>query len=298
MAYTTLTTAGFFNSAVKTDLINEAIVSVPELGFLPVKGVSGTTYKSLVRTALPTVGFKVSENDGSAGTASTYTNRTYDLKCLSATVIVDKAVERATDAGKESLFANEQIAHTMAIANTWASQLWYGTTNDANGFAGLNSQVDLVVDAGGSTANSASSVYVVCTNQPDNITLVLGQDGNLELTDVREQLVKGSTGWYDAYVSSITAWVGCQLGNHKSVVRIKNITDLKPLTDTLLYSAINTLPRAMKPTGIFMNRKSIGQLRASRTATNPYGVPAPFPVDIDGIPIFVTDAIVNTEAIA
>jgi len=39
------------------------------------------------------------------------------------------------------------------------------------------------------------------------------------------------------------------------------------------------------------------QLRDSRTATNVTGAPAPRPTEVEGIPIIVTDAIVNTEAV-
>jgi hypothetical protein len=46
-----------------------------------------------------------------------------------------------------------------------------------------------------------------------------------------------------------------------------------------------------------MTKRSQEQLRASRTATNATGAPAPIPTDAFGIPIGVTDGILNTEAL-
>jgi len=38
-------------------------------------------------------------------------------------------------------------------------------------------------------------------------------------------------------------------------------------------------------------------LRNSRTATNATGTGAPFPTEVEGIPIVVSDAVTSTEAI-
>jgi hypothetical protein len=46
-----------------------------------------------------------------------------------------------------------------------------------------------------------------------------------------------------------------------------------------------------------MNRRSLSQLRKSRTATNATGTPAPIPREVEGIPIIVTEALSSTEAI-
>jgi len=49
------------------------------------------------------------------------------------------------------------------------------------------------------------------------------------------------------------------------------------------------------PDALFMTRRSLEQLRASRTATNPSGSPAGNPDNVAGIPIIVTDSILDTE---
>jgi hypothetical protein len=46
-----------------------------------------------------------------------------------------------------------------------------------------------------------------------------------------------------------------------------------------------------------MSYRSLRQLRDSRTATNAVGAPAPTPTDVDGIPIYPTLGITDTEAL-
>jgi hypothetical protein len=54
-------------------------------------------------------------------------------------------------------------------------------------------------------------------------------------------------------------------------------------------------PAAFKPNVIFANPSAIESLRASRTATNVTGAPAPTPTEYEGIPIVATDMISNAE---
>jgi hypothetical protein len=65
----------------------------------------------------------------------------------------------------------------------------------------------------------------------------------------------------------------------------------------MLYEALALFPASKQPNMIAMNRQSLKQLRESRTAVNPSGAPAERPTAVDGIPIVVTDALVNTEAV-
>jgi hypothetical protein len=48
---------------------------------------------------------------------------------------------------------------------------------------------------------------------------------------------------------------------------------------------------------MIMNRRSQFQLRASRTATNITGAPAPLVDNVAGVPVITTDAITHAEAV-
>ena len=62
-------------------LIDEATKAHPELTLVAARTIKGLNYKTLVRTANPTVGFR-NANEGTAATKGTYENRlveTYNL---------------------------------------------------------------------------------------------------------------------------------------------------------------------------------------------------------------------------
>tara|TARA_R100000808_G_C2104777_1_gene120750 strand:- start:521 stop:898 length:378 start_codon:yes stop_codon:yes gene_type:complete len=108
-----------------------------------------------------------------------------------------------------------------------------------------------------------------------------------------------STGSFPAYYTGVSAWLGLQVGSAYSIGRICNLTEDsgKGLTDALISQALEKFPSGRGPTHIVMNRRSLGQLQRSRTATSPTGAPAEYPQSVHGVPILTTDAISSTEAL-
>jgi len=86
-----------------------------------------------------------------------------------------------------------------------------------------------------------------------------------------------------------------QLGSKYSAARIANVETA--LDDDKIYEALSLFPASLQPTHICMNRTALKLLRASRTSTNATGAPAPRPTEVEGIPIIVSDQIVQTEAV-
>jgi hypothetical protein len=138
--------------------------------------------------------------------------------------------------------------------------------------------------------------------------MIGGQNSAFELEDFRVQMINDAAGNpYSAYVAGLTAWIGMQIGNQNSVRRIANLTadSGKGLTDLLLSDALATFPVGFMPDAIFMSRRSRSQLQKSRTvvlqgsgkARPDQPTLAPLPTEYDGIPIVVTDSILNTDAI-
>jgi hypothetical protein len=305
--YTTLADLVKINDQNLADYeISDLLDAAPLLKALHSQTASnGTEHKYLKQTGAPAVGFR-DANDGRENKASADTLVTVTLKILDASFACDKSLADAFRKGRDAYIQREAIRHLRAAFQEAEQQILYGTGNDSLGFAGLanNAAFDKkddtqVVDAGGTTANTASSAWLFYTAE-DAASTVIGEDGELKIGDTVVQRVAGATtGFYPAYWTPVTAWMGFQLGGAYDIVRICNLTadSGKGLTDALISSAIAKFMASRKPNLIACSRRSVMQLQKSRTATNPTGDPAPIPEESFKIPIVVTDQISDTEAL-
>lgn len=312
MAVLTLLDIAKMNGVVG-DLVDEAARAVPEMtgrdtfnGGRTIPGVGasrtlkGLFYKTLIRTALPSVAFR-SANQGTAQTKSVYENRMVECFTANPRWSCDVAVADRSEDGVAVLMSREASAHLQAALQHCAKQFYYGTGNDAKGFPGLVTMhnTDLVVDAGGTTADTGSSLWAVKYGA-DYTQWVYGNSGKFRVTDMEIRDVDDADGNpYSAYFQEMFAHVGLQMLNKFSVGRIKKLTAeaSKTLTDDMIAQLIEKFPVGYKPDVMFCSRRSLRQLQDSRTATNSTGAPAPFPQEAFGIPIVATDSILDTEAL-
>lgn len=293
-------------------LIDETTKAHPEVRMGPARTIEGLNYKTLVRTSGFNGSTFRSANEGATVGKGTYENRLVETFILNPRWEVDKAVADSDERGATTLIADEAQAMTEKAMVDLAAQFYYGTNTtyggNAKGFPGLIDAYDstnMVVDAAGTTATTGSSVWLVKWG-PKDVTWVWGKNGELSMPDVRtETIYDASNNPLDGYVQSLLARPGLQVGSLRSVVRIKKITadSGKTLTDSLLNQALGKFEIGVVPDVIFMTRRSLQQLQASRTATNPTGSPAPFPTEVAGIagqniPIVLTDAISNVESLS
>lgn len=277
-----------------------SIVTIPNVG--AARTIRGTQYKTRVRTALPSAGFR-NANEGIDAGKSTYINKLVECFVLNPRWECDVAVATANEDGAEAYIAEEALATVQAAFQTLGRQFYYGrgALGDGKGHPGLIDSVDssMVTDATGAAANTGSSVWAVCFGM-QKVQWVMGQEGSLEMTDPRiESIADGAGKRFSAYVQEIVAHMGVQVGHKFCVGQIKNLTAeaTKGLTDILLGSALSKFPIGFRPDAFFASRRSLEQLRVSRTATSPTGMEAPTPIEFEGIPIVGTDSILNTEAI-
>lgn len=295
-------------------LIEENLTYAPEIELLPVKTIRGTSYKLLTRTAFPDVGFRTA-NDGNTPGKSQYENQLIECFIFGGAIQVDKAVADADEEGAQAVQDIESVGFTKQAMIELGSQVIYGTSIDAKGFPGLQAiwtafDAGLVVDAGGTTADTASSVYGVNLGN-QGVQLVMGSGGSMELTDWRVENVAGGTAGtvYPAYVANMTSWIGLQVASKYAVGRLKDATadSTKGVTDAKLAELLSKYPIGYRPTHWLMNRRSAFQLQSSRSATTiqtgaktstATELWAPFPTESNGIPIVVTDSIGNTEALS
>lgn len=286
-------------------LIDETSKAHPEITMGFARTIKGLNYKTLIRTGLPTVKFR-SANEGAEVHKGVYENRLIETYIFNPRWECDKAVADGHEDGASAFIAMEAEGIMEAAWQHLSAQFYYGKLstggNDSKGFPGLLEVYDstnMVVDAGGTTANTGSSVWAVKFG-PRHIQWVYGMNGSLDLSDVTEaRVLDANSNPYTAYVQELLARPGLQVGSVRSCARIKKLTEDtgKGLTDTLLAKLLTKFPVGVVPDAFLMTRRSLEQLRASRTATNETGKPAPVPADAFSIPIWPTDAIKDTESL-
>lgn len=298
-------------------LIEENIKSQPEVELFPMRTVKGTSYKTGIRTGLPTAGFRAA-NAGQTPGKSTFRQALIECFIFGGNIQADVAVADAHEDGAAAFQAIEANGIMQAAMRSLGTQVWYGITADDKGFPGIKASTPkagttlagdlLCIDATGTTALTASSVYAVKFGE-QHVQLIGGRNTAFQLGEFYKQMVAGSVAGttYEAYVAALTGWIGMQIGNENCVRRICNLTadSGKGLTDLLLADLMNTFPAGWKPDALFMSRRSRTQLQKARTVVlqgsgkNRPDQPtlAPTPTEYEGVPIYATDSILNTDAI-
>lgn len=287
----------------------------PEARILPARTISGTSFKTLLRTSYPTAGFR-SVNEGTNTKKSAYENKMVECNFLDLQLEVDEAVVGADDKAIADMQTLEADGAMKGVLRTLSKQVWYGTTSsgDAKGFPGAISVVSssLVVDATGTTASTGSSAWIIVPGQ-QNGQFIFGNGGVLGMPSWQKQRITRSSAELMAWVSNISGWVGFQWVNTYCIGRIKNLTEDsgKGLSDALVADLIGKFPEDVNLSGarLFMTRRSARQLQKSRTPTSAVDsgakrtatgveIAAPWPIESNGIPIEITSGILNTETIA
>ena len=281
----------------------------PAIEILPaVPASNGTVHKYLRETGAPTPGFRAI-NDGIDNSISDDTLVSATLQIMDASFAVDVELAKSYKKGKEAFIQRELARHLRQAFFTAEKQIWYGNQSPGStaGFEGIADvlpyldSTGIVVNAGGSTVSTGSSVYAVRVSDDSGFAVVAGNDGKIDVEDTVIQRIAGSaTGTFAGYYTAASGYMGVQIGSTYDIGRIANLTEDsgKGLADDLISSLLSEFKSGMGPTHLFMSRRSLKQLQQSRTATNPTGTPAPFPKNAFDIPIVVTDSILDTEAIA
>lgn len=304
-------------------LIDETLKVHPELALVHARSIAGIHYKTLVRTVLPTVTFR-NANEGYESRKAAYENRLVETFIFNPRWECDKAVADRYEDGPEAFIALEASAIMEAAMQHLCSCFYYGlttaaakprhaTAGDLKGFPGLHDAMglvvgtDLIIDALGADASAGSSVFAIKTG-PKDVQWVWGNGGQLEVEDPTvERILEPATAAttakpFSAYCQEMLAYPGLQVGNRFCVGRVAELgsaaSGATTLDDTDLAALISLFPTGSRPDMFLMSRRSQAQLRANRTATNPTGAPAPFPDEAYGVPIQITDSILDTEEIA
>lgn len=309
-AWNTLAGLVQFNDKNLADLnISDLLDDSPLLRVLYATVASnGTQHKYLKQTVASSNAFRA-VGAGLTKTPSEDVLVTDTLKILDGSFSVDKALADGYTKGGAAAYMQKELVRTMRQRMFMAEkQIINGVNSDAGGFVGLrdDTQLDAIADemviqaaTPGATVGAQSSVYLLRQGE-DDVAVIAGENGNFNVDEeptIIEKIVDPGTDnkVYPAYYIAVCGYLGFQIGGARSAARICNVETA--LDDDDIYSAIKLFPSGRQPNLIVMNRNSLELLRKSRTAVTTTGAPAPRPTEVDGIPIVVTDAVTQTEAV-
>jgi hypothetical protein len=288
-------------------LIEEVVNATPEVRVLPVRPMPGLTYEVLRRVSYPTVGFRQA-NKAPTTSRSEYVRDVVQCFFLNPRWEADKMVADSDPMGAAHVMNMEGLGQVEAALLSFSRQFYYGGDVDANGFAGLAQLHDtnLVVDATGTTASTGSSVWMVYAGLR-GLHIPMGNNGSWGMPEMRIGDIKDADGnLLTGYIQEMMAYPGLQLGPKWAAVRIKNLTEDsgKGLTVNLMRKAFAKFPSGVNPTHIFMTKRSRRQLAESTTPSSTPTQPYPLsmapsmPTFFESVPIYETNGITDTEAIA
>lgn len=311
---------------VEGPLVEEAVGVYPEMSVLAANqlGAGELSYQTLTRTGYPTAGFHDMGGGHLPSKSSTSLERFEVFPFGGRVEAVKHLADNWKKGGAAGYFSFEALGIMKTAIYKLCRQIWYGRVADGKGFPGLKNftalgtsvtdpisgkEFPMVLNAGGTTAGTASSAYLVVTGENDvELQFGLGSPFNLpepRIGDVQDP--KDPDKKVEAYISVLQGFAGMATPNKHCVRRIANLTlDAgKGMTDALLADALATFPAGVKPSAIFMSTKQRQCLQKSRTVvlqgqgnTRPNQPQiAPLPTEYEGIPIHVTDAIGDTDAI-
>ena len=293
------------DAGIGAPVIDEVILQSKEVSIFPVDVIQGATVELSVMVGTPDVGFR-NANEGTSFARGEFESRTFQSQVIEQPIQVD--IQGVLNASKDPgrVLFNHVTATTKAVLNHIGKQTWYAGTAqtgaDTKAAPGIvaqsNGAATHVVDASGSSAKSSVWFLQLGVESVDHVygndtTLTYGSEWTEETVyDANNKALR-------ALVNMISGRVAPRVANKNAAVRIKNLAaSTQVLSDALMYQALEKCEVLnMVPNAIFMNPRSLYQLRAGRTATTVTGQPAPLPTDWNGIPIYSTTNISVAETV-
>ncbi len=316
MLLTMLDVAKRNGNAKEIGMIEEIGLSAPEVTQLHTVVGSKTSFSTFVRTGVPKPKFRPA-NAPAGFVASTYEKRNVELFPISSVAFVDNITLQASEDGESAVLADEAVGVATGALLSVGAQTFYGTRVDKNGFPGLADYIDdtMLMSANEAKANTeeGTSVYLIASG-PKGVQYRYGLDKMLNLGPWDRMMLPGTdpetgeAGMIPGKGADFTAFVAMISLSKFAQARLKNLgtSEGAMLNDDLLAELLEKFPTGVKPTHFLMNRQSASQLRKSRqvvaAAVNGAGVgggsvgSAPMPTEAHGIPIIITDSILNDES--
>jgi hypothetical protein len=335
-------------------IFQAAATESPALGNFDARTSTDTNFMALALVGLPTAsGFK-DYGEGATHGGASLALREFAAKLTVAKVKVESLTAARWDAAHAAsgttYFDLQVMARMASEMRHLERTIFYGTTQDAKGFPGLKQLtpfvstnvlevtenpededfIRTVLDSGGTTSSTASSVYSV-VHGPLDCQLVVCNDGGGELfymTEPRmqdfapdanapeatlEYMVAQISGHFGVAVSGMNQTPNSVVPTQYSVRRLANVTpdSSAGLTGAKMDLLVDSHGDGKAPSAFYMSKRSGRQLGVDGGATqvtvslggggdarNTTTRKQPkAPSDWDGIPIIYTSAIRNNDAI-
>lgn len=308
-------------------LIEDVGTFAPEVATIPVRPIQGISFLSTLRTGIPTGNAFRAVGSGADLVKSTYEQKLAQCFFIDKPLQVDEALPAAEDRSVGDVLEDETNGVLQAVGVDIGSQLYYGTSADANGFQGLvtfvGSSATYTVTAAGTGAVTTSAWLVYLDNK--GVHFIAGRtaqgsnggdpaEGSGEPAIIappfgmaewtKQRVAVGTAGKVaTAFVSNVSGWLGLAYGSRSSAFRVRNISlasSANYMTDALGAQLLRLVPRHIVNSGRlrwFMNRDGAYSLQASRAGVvaNVGQVFPALPTECQGIPITITDSINSTE---
>ena len=292
-------------------MLDEVYLSAPAFNKLPSRVISGTSYIYQKRDTLPKIGARPINAGADVHKASWKTERA-ECYFYDGRIEVDKALILAEPENKKYLMEDNAKATMKGTMFGLEQSLFYDTPfgvksirSQLGDYMAISADPE-IKDETAWTAGGTSVWFVHVSS--DAIRLDWGNRQVLKFGPLYESLVPrakadGTMGAMKAVAQDCQFWVGLNVLNEFAVGSLLNVTERNPLTDEMMDKAMSLFPEAMKPNLIIMNPFARRLLKQSRTKALTYvkggkggqSVNAPTPTEYDGIPILVTDGILNDE---
>lgn len=293
-----------------SQIVDQVAFAAPVLTELPAAVIKGTTYSYRRRKSAPKVGPRPA-NKGVATYKTDYEEKNDQCFIYNGRIAIDEMVANADAEGPGAYLKDEAESHTQGLMCSLEQSFFYGKQLSQYGMPGL---VDTIgdfmtlsaiedVNQSGESQEGGASVWAII-NDPKMLRLIFGNSKAIAFGPVRREGVQTGDGEeFTALKQDIGVWVGLSQRNEYAVARLMNISDDNPLTDSMLAKLLECFPSGYTPSKLVMNRHTRALLQKSRSTALVYPkmkggsqvAYAPLPTEYEGIPIVVTDALLNDE---
>ena len=285
------------------------------LALMPFRGITGVSYKFGRRVGLPTVSFR-GINQGIDASKGKIDQILVETKDIGGRSEVDKLLAERDPRGINALRAEEDAGFVAAMGNMFNLKAYYGSAAGSNGleFDGIATIMDdlsksTVLSAGGSGAGVQTSVYALAFGDATSVQGklrgvegLLGNGKNISAMDMGLQYVDDADSKkFLAYTTEFEFAPGIAIYDERSIGRICNIDNSSNKVTIPLMNELIVEMHPYKVSAFFVSKATYLTLQALKSTSFSYKQEDrdifKSVLTFDGIPIFIDENIVATEAV-